>query len=79
MPVDPGAPHLDLTPLVSIVGAIVILRFVVGMRLSPMSLTMAAFGGALWAYLIAVWGLAPPSVAALFVVISLRLILPDAQ
>ena len=79
VPFYPGAPQLDLTPLVSIVGAVVVVRFFVGLRLTPMSLTMAAFGGALWSYLVVGRGFAMPSLAALVVVVSLRLILRDTR
>ena len=68
----PVHPHGDLTPIVAILTGLLIARFVVGMRLTPMSAVFAAFGGALWAYLAQAWGLTLPSLVALIVVLSLR-------
>ena len=70
--VSPAPRHLDLTPILAIIAAILIIRFVVGVRLTPMSSVLAAFAGALWAYLAQGWGFAVPSLAALVVTLSLR-------
>ncbi len=70
MPHSP--PHGDLTPLVSIVVAILLARFVVGLPLTPMTGVLAAFGGSLWAALAQGWGIEPPSVVALVFVLGLR-------
>jgi hypothetical protein len=70
--IPPAPRHLDLTPLVAILTALVIARFVVGVRLSPPTAVGAAFVGALWAYLAQPLGLVIPSMAALLLVIVLR-------
>jgi hypothetical protein len=72
MSVQPGPRHLDLTPLVAILAAIVIARFVVGLALSPPTIVGATFSGALWAYLAEPLGLAAPSVAAILLIVVLR-------
>jgi hypothetical protein len=72
MSVQPGPRHLDLTPLTAIVVAILIARFMIGLRLSPPTVVGAAFAGALWAYLAEPWGLAGPSVVALLIIVALR-------
>jgi hypothetical protein len=77
--IPPAARHLDLTPLLAIIGGIAIWRFVVGAPLTPLTGAIAAFSGALWAYLAEGWGLIPPSVAALLLVVLLRSIMPMAQ
>jgi len=72
MSVAPGPRHLDLTPLVAIVTAIVIARFLVGLRLTPPTVAGAAFAGALWAFLAEPWGLLAPSSLALLLIVVLR-------
>lgn len=80
--VAPYSRHLDLTPITAIVVAILVARFVVGMRLTPLGAALAAFAGALWAYLAEGWGLVVPSLAALVITLSLRAVvrrLPTAD
>jgi hypothetical protein len=77
MSVPPGPRHLDLTPLTAIVTAILVARFLVGLRLSPPTVVGAAFAGALWAYLTEPWGLVVPSTAALLLIMFLRRIRPS--
>jgi hypothetical protein len=72
MSVPPGPRHLDLTPLMAIVTAIVIARFLVGLKLTPRTVASAAFVGALWAYLAEPWGLVAPSLLALLLIVVLR-------
>lgn len=72
VPIPPAARHLDLTPLLAIIGGIVLARSVVGARLTPLTAVSAAFCGALWAYLAERWGLVPPSLGALLLVFALR-------
>jgi hypothetical protein len=72
MSVPPGPRHLDLTPLIAIVTAIVIARFLVGLKLTPPTVAGAAFVGALWAYLAEPWGLVTPSSLALLLIVVLR-------
>jgi len=62
----------DFTPIVSMVVAICLARFVVGLRLTPMIAVLAAFAGSLWAALAEGLGIVPPSVAALALVLGLR-------
>jgi hypothetical protein len=76
--IPPAARHLDLTPLLAIIGGILIARSVVGARLTPMTAVLAAFCGALWAYLAERWGLVPPSIAAFVLVCALRSASPRA-
>ena len=68
----PSEVHPDFTPIVSIIVAICVARFVVGLRLTPMMSVLAAFGGSLWAALAEGLGIMPPSVAALALVLGLR-------
>lgn len=68
----PELRHADLTPLIAMIAAILLVRFVVGIRLTPMSAVQAAFVGALWAYLAEPWGLVIPSALAVVVVALLR-------
>jgi hypothetical protein len=58
-----GSTHGDFTPIASMLVAVLIARFVIGLRLTPMSIVAAAFAGALWAYLAERWGL--PAATAL--------------
>jgi len=67
-----SARHADATPLVAIVIAIVLARFVVGLPLTPLTGVLAAFGGSLWAALAQGIGIGPPSIAALLLVLGLR-------
>jgi hypothetical protein len=71
---DQQAASPDLAPMLAILSALAIARFVVGLRLTPMSGVVAAFAGALWAFLVPGWGLVPPSVAALTLILSARAI-----
>lgn len=72
MSIQPGPRHLDLTPLVAILAAILIARFLVGLALTPPTVVGAAFAGALWAYLAEPWGIAAPSMAAFLLIVVLR-------
>jgi hypothetical protein len=72
MLVPRSARHADATPLVAIVVAILLARFVVGLPLTPMTGVLAAFGGSLWAALAQGWGIGPPSVVGLVLVLGLR-------
>lgn len=62
----------DPTSLLAIIAALLLVRYAVGVRLSPLSGTAAAFGGALWAHTAGGWGPGPPTVAALVILIALR-------
>lgn len=62
----------DFTPLVSMLGAVFILRFVVGARLTVMTTTLAIFAGVLWAYGIQRWGIPFPTLLALLLIARLR-------
>jgi len=70
--IPPAPRHLDLTPLVAIVTAIVIARLLVGLRLSPPTAVGAAFAGALWAASGSTPGPRHPMMAALLLVLVLR-------
>lgn len=62
----------DFTPLVAMIAAILIARFVVGVRLGPVSTLMAAGVGAAWAAAIPRWGLALPTLLVLAVAAAAR-------
>ena len=72
MSIPPQAQHVDLTPLTAMVAALLLVRFVVGKRLTPLSGIQAVFAGALWAYLAEPWGLVVPSALAVVVLTWLR-------
>ena len=58
-----GGP-VDFVPLLALVAAVLVARFVIGARLTPVTFTVAATCGASWAWAIAVWGIELPSLAA---------------
>ena len=55
---------LDLTPLMAIVAAVLVMRFVLGVGVTMMTFMLAATAGALWAYAAQTWGLVWPSAVA---------------
>jgi hypothetical protein len=58
----------DFTPLLAMIAAILVARFVVGVRLGAVSTLMAAGAGAAWAAAIPRWGVTVPTLLALAVV-----------
>jgi len=72
MSIQPGPRHLDLTPVVAILAAILIVRFVIGLALTPPTLVGAAFAGALWAYLAEPLGVATPTLVAFLLIVVIR-------
>jgi hypothetical protein len=62
----------DFTPLAAMVGAILILRFIVGARLTVMTTMLAITAGALWSYCAERWGIVLPTMSALVLIVSLR-------
>jgi hypothetical protein len=62
----------DPTSLLAMLAALMLVRFAVGVRLTPVSVAAAAFGGALWALAAAGWGPGPPTVAAVVIIVALR-------
>ena len=62
----------DFTPLISVLGAVLILRFVVGARLTVMTTTLAIFAGAFWVFGIERWGITFPTVVTLLLITRLR-------
>lgn len=61
-----GRAYADLTPIVSMLVAVVLARLVLGLRLTSFTIVLAAFCGALWAYLAEPWGLVAPTALAAF-------------
>lgn len=62
----------DFTPLISVLGAVLVLRFVVGARLTMMTTMFAIFAGASWAYGIERWGILFPTLITLLLITTLR-------
>lgn len=63
----------DVTPLLAILGAVLIARFVIGARLTILTVTLAAGAGAAWAAALTNWGFTIPTLMAVLVVSALRL------
>ena len=63
--VDPRSGRIDVTPLVAIVAAIVVVRFALGIRLRWPVVGGAVLGGVLLGAAIQVWGVGVPSAVAL--------------
>lgn len=61
----------DFTRILAMIAAVLILRFVIGLRLTVLSFTLALLAGALWAFAAELWGLALPTLAALLVMAAL--------
>lgn len=59
-----GDGSADFTPILAILAGILVVRFVLGYRLTIITVTMAVLAGALWAAAIAEWGLSLPTLAA---------------
>ena len=60
-----GGGPADLTPIVAALAAILVVRFVLGYRLTVITVTTAVLGGTLWAAAVAEWGVSVPTLAAL--------------
>ena len=60
----------DWTPLVAILLALLISRFVVGLRLTPVTGAFAVFFGAFWAYSAQRWGHSLAAVGAFLVILA---------
>jgi hypothetical protein len=58
-----GGP-IDVVPLLAVVAAVLVTRFVIGARLTPVTFILAATYGSAWAWAIAVWGIELPTFAA---------------
>jgi hypothetical protein len=63
----------DFAPVLSMIAGVMIARFVVGIRLGPMSTVTAAGVGAAWAAAIPHWGVALPTLMAMALVAGARL------
>jgi hypothetical protein len=62
----------DFTPVLAIAAAVLVARFVIGARLTMMSLVIAAAGGAAWAAALPRWGFTVPTLAVILTVSALR-------
>ena len=58
----------DFTPLLAMVGGVLILRFVIRVPLTGLRTMVAAASGAMWAAAVGSWGFALPTLVALGVV-----------
>ncbi len=58
-----GGP-IDVVPLLAVVAAVLVTRFVIGARLTPVSFILAATCGSAWALAITIWGIELPTLAA---------------
>jgi hypothetical protein len=63
----------DFAPLLSMIAGVVIARFVVGIRLGPMSTVAAAGVGASWAAALPHWGVALPTLMVMAILVVARL------
>lgn len=55
----------DFTPVLAVAAAVLVVRFLLGLPLTVLTLTMAVLGGTMWAAAIAQWGFSAPTVSAL--------------
>lgn len=62
----------DVTPLLAILGAVLIARFVIGARMTIMTATLAAAAGAAWAAALPRLGITIPSLMAVLMICALR-------
>jgi hypothetical protein len=69
----------DFTPVLAIVAAILVARFVIGARLTMLTLVVAAAAGAAWAAAIPQWGFTAPTLAAVLAVSALRVWIDRAR
>lgn len=63
---------VDLTPLLAMLAAVLVARFVVGVRLGALVTMLAAAVGAAWAATIPRFGLSVPTLIALVALTTLR-------
>jgi hypothetical protein len=63
----------DFAPLLSMIVGVLTARFVVGIRLGPMSMVTAAGVGAAWAAALPYWGLPVPTLMVIAIVAVARL------
>ena len=61
-----GGP-IDVVPLLAAVAAILIARFVIRARLTPVTFIAAVASGSAWALAITIWGIELPTLAAVVV------------
>jgi hypothetical protein len=62
----------DFTPLLAMMAGVLVVRFVVGLRLGPITAVAAAGAGAAWAAAVPPWGIAVPTLAAIVAIAGLR-------
>jgi hypothetical protein len=55
----------DFTPILAVAGAVLVVRFLIGLRLSVLTVTVAVLGGSLWAAAVAQWGFSLPTLSVL--------------
>lgn len=69
----------DPTMILALLVALVLVRSVARLHLTPMVAALTCFAGALWALMIESWGVATPSIAALAVLLGVRSIARDQR
>lgn len=55
----------DFTPILAVLGAVLVARFLFGLRLTVLTVTVAALCGSLWAAAVAEWGFTLPTLSVL--------------
>jgi hypothetical protein len=55
----------DFTPILAVAGAVLVVRFLIGLRLTALTVAVAVLGGSLWAAAIAQWGFSVPTFSIL--------------
>jgi hypothetical protein len=55
----------DFTPLLAVAGAVLVVRFLIGLRLTMLTVTAAVLAGSLWAAAVAQWGFSLPTLSVL--------------
>jgi hypothetical protein len=62
----------DFTPLLAMLAAVLVARFVIRLRLTVMSTVVAAGIGAAWAAALELWGFSAPTLMVILLVAILR-------
>jgi hypothetical protein len=62
----------DFTPLLAMLTAVLVVRFVIGLRLGPITTVAAAGAGAAWAAAVPPLGIAVPTLVAIVATAGLR-------
>jgi hypothetical protein len=55
----------DFTPILAVAAAVLVVRFLIGLELTVLTVTLAVLGGTLWAAAVAQWGFSLPTLSVL--------------